>query len=101
MRRIIAAKKSRIDNNPLYLAGHTQTDDAPVKFLVQTGASAATRLPAVHPFTEIGVFALDPNGRGEFEQILLRCKKIVIRKEHGTAEFFGCEVDEIGKFHII
>src|SRR5205085_1192569 len=70
VRREIAAKESRIDNNTFYLARHSQTYHAPIKFLIEPRAASPPRFPSVHPFAKVGVFAFHPDRCGRLEQIL-------------------------------
>ena len=89
VRRKIAAKKRRIDDDAADDSGQSETNDAPIEFFVETRAAAAARFPAVHPFAQIRVFALDKNGRGGFQKIFFRREKLVVGDEHRAAELFG------------
>src|SRR5262245_20278190 len=59
--------------------------------------STTTRLPTVHPFATVGVFAVDEDRLLRLEQVLLLREKFVVRVEHRPSETFGCKVGIVGK----
>ena len=59
----------------------------------ESGRAAATGFPAVHPFAEIGVLALDEHGEGWPQQVLFEREELVIGKQHRATEAFRCEID--------
>ena len=60
---------------------------------VMTWRAFAAALPAIHPFSEIGVFALDENRGAGFNQILFWCKELVVGKQHCATDTVGGKIN--------
>src|SRR6185295_1605350 len=95
MLRIIAAEETGIDYHTANNPGQAETNDAPVK----ARRAPPPRLPTVHPFSQIGIFAFDKDRSGGLEQIFFGRKKIIVGEKHGAAKFFCSEINQFSEFH--
>ena len=93
--REIAFEMRGVDDNSANDSGQAQLHDAPVV----AGSAPPPRLPAVHPFAEIGKLVGDPNRRGGFQQIFFRREKFVIGRKDAPAQPFRGEIDVFSKIH--
>src|SRR2546421_11994874 len=92
---IITFEMTGINNHTTNHTGQSNSDNAPI----ESGRAATARFPAIHPFAEIGVLALDEHGDGWLQQVLFGREELVIREQHGAAEEFGCKIDQLSKIH--
>src|SRR5437764_6836979 len=97
VRRIITSEISRIYDYTFDLARHSETSNAPVESFIEPRASPSARFPTIHPLPIVSIFAFDLDRLGLTNKVFFPSKEIVVGIKHGSAKFFGGEVDEIGK----
>src|SRR5687767_8027214 len=91
--RVVAGEVRSVDYDTANDPGRTESNYRPVV----PRASAAARLPAVHPFAALGICPLAPLGRARLEERFLRSEELVIRRQNRAAEALGREIDEVGE----
>src|SRR6266511_5110367 len=96
MLRIISTEEAGVDHDPANYSGQSEMDDAPVV----SRRAPPPRLPAVHPFSQVGVFAFDKNGRVGLKEIFLRREKLVVDDEHNTTKSFRSKINQFSKIHL-
>src|SRR6266496_1402356 len=96
MLRIISTEEAGVDHDPANYSGQSETNDAPVV----SHRAPPPRLPAVHPFSQVGVFAFDKNGPVGLEEIFLRREKLIVGNEHSTTKSFRSEINQFRKIHL-
>src|SRR5882724_976406 len=95
MLRIVTAEETRIDHDAANYSGHAQTNNAPVV----AGCAPPARLPTIHPFSQVGVFAFDKDGSARLKQVFLGREKLIVGNEHCAAKFFRSEINQFSKVH--
>ena len=88
---IVAAEEARVDHDAAHDARCAEVDDRPIV----ARFAAATRFPAVHPLSALRVNAFAPLGGRRLEQPFLRREELVVRGDHGAAQCFGGEIDQL------
>src|SRR5450432_4683706 len=86
---IVTFEVAGIDIHAPNNSRQTQAYNAPIK----PWRAAPARLPAVHPFAEIGIFVFDENRRASLEQVLFRGKEFVIGKQHRSTKSLCGQID--------
>ena len=89
--RVVALEMRGLDVDAAHDAGHAEPDDAPV--VARLAAPAG--LPPVHPLAPVGVLPFAPLRRLRPDEIVLRRKKLVVRRNHGGPEALRREIDQI------
>src|SRR5947209_20243122 len=72
-----------------------QPDDAPV----ESGRSPPARLPAVHPFSDIGVLTFAEDGFAGLQQVFFWGKNLMVGGENGSAIAIGGATAQYGRVH--
>src|SRR5882724_4643000 len=96
MFRIIAAEKTGIYHDAANYSWRSKTDDAPIV----AGRASPARLPTIHPLSQVGVLPFDEDRRAGLEKIFFGREKLIVGNEHGAAESFRCEINQLSKVHL-
>ena len=90
---MVADEKGGIDDDAGDPACEPQADHTPIV----TRLAAATRLPAVHPFSAVGVLPFSPDRPSGLDQILARRKEIVVGGNRPSSDALRREIDELSE----
>src|SRR4051812_35533265 len=93
VRRIVAAEERRIDDHAAHDATQSEADDREVV----AGRALAAAFPTVHPLAAVRVLVLLPDGLRGPQKVFLFREVVIRRVEHGAAEAFGGEVEEVSE----
>ena len=95
---MVSAEVGRIHGDHANRTRDAEPDDAPV--VSALGAAAAAGLPPVHPFSSIGVLALDEYRAPRCQEAVPGREELVRRDERPSAHADGGEIDQALVRHV-